>query len=109
MSNTYDHIGDVQMAQGDLPAALSSFQSEFTIMDRLAKSDPDNAAWENDLMVSYMKIGVAYRKLKQPTKAREAFAAGRVVVARCVTQFPNQAQWKDALAWLDQQIAGLKN
>jgi hypothetical protein len=33
----------VQVAQGNLPAALTSYQAGFAIRDHLAKADPDNA------------------------------------------------------------------
>ena len=44
-------------AQGNLPAALTSYQASFAIRDRLAKSDPGNAEWQSELAVSYDKIG----------------------------------------------------
>ena len=38
-----DAIGDVQVAQGDLPAALTSYRASLAIRERLAKADPGNA------------------------------------------------------------------
>ena len=43
LSVSYDSIGDVQVAQGNLGAALTSYQAGLAITDRLAKSDPGNA------------------------------------------------------------------
>ena len=40
LSVSYGRVGDVQMAQGNLPAALTSYQASLAIRDRLAKSDP---------------------------------------------------------------------
>jgi hypothetical protein len=37
---SYDRIGDVQVAQGDLAGALKSFQDSLAIRDRLTKADP---------------------------------------------------------------------
>ncbi len=54
---SYDNVGDVQVAQGNLPAALASYQASLAIRDRLAKSDPGNAGWRRDLSVSYDKVG----------------------------------------------------
>jgi hypothetical protein len=99
----------VQVAQGNLPAALTSYQASLTIRDRLAKSDPGNAGWQRDLSVSYAKLAVTYQGAAQPAKAREALAAGRAIVAPLVAQFPDQAQWKQQLTWFDQQIVALKN
>ena len=50
-------VGDVQVAQGNLPAALTSYQMALAIRDRLTKSDPGNAGWQRDLSVSYNKVG----------------------------------------------------
>ena len=47
----------MQVAQGNLPAALTSYQAGFAIIDRLAKSDPGNAGWQRDLSVSYREVG----------------------------------------------------
>ena len=54
---SYNKIGDVQVAQGDLAGALKSYRDSLAIRDRLAKSDPGNAGWQRDLSVSYDKIG----------------------------------------------------
>ena len=40
---SHNKIGDVQSAQGDLAAALTSYQASHDIFDRLAKADPGNA------------------------------------------------------------------
>jgi hypothetical protein len=42
-------------------------------------------------------------------KAREALSAGRDIIARLVTEFPDWSQWKRDLSWFDEQIATLKN
>ena len=55
LSVSYENVGDVQVAQGNLPAALASYQASLAISDRLAKSDPGNAGWQRDLSVSYDK------------------------------------------------------
>jgi tetratricopeptide (TPR) repeat protein len=110
LSVPYDRVGDVQVAQGNLPAALASYQASLTIRDRLAKSDPGNAGRQRDLSVSYAKLARAYLITEQSVKAREALSAGRDIIARLVTQLPDiPPQWKQDLAWFDQQITALKN
>ena len=54
---SHERIGDVQVAQGNRPAALASYQASHAIFERLANSDPGNAGWQNDLAVSHEKIG----------------------------------------------------
>jgi hypothetical protein len=52
----HGNIGDVQRAQGDLAAALSSHQASLVIRERLAKADPGNAVSQRDLVISYVKL-----------------------------------------------------
>ena len=46
LSVSHNKIGDVQQAQGDLAAALASYQASLAIAERLAKADPGNAGWQ---------------------------------------------------------------
>ena len=50
-------LGDILVKQGDLQAALKSYQKSLAIAERLAASDPGNMEWQRDLSVSYEKIG----------------------------------------------------
>ena len=43
LSVSYDKVGDVQVAQGDLAAAMQSYRDSLAIRQRLAQSDPGNA------------------------------------------------------------------
>ena len=90
------------------PAALISYQEDFAIANRLAKSDSGNARWR-DLAVSYSKLADAYVRTDQPSKAREALATGRAIIAHLVEQFPNWFKWERDLSEFDQKIAALKN
>jgi tetratricopeptide (TPR) repeat protein len=48
LSAAYNRIGDVLLAQGNLPKALKSYRDRFAIADRLAQADPGNAGWQRD-------------------------------------------------------------
>ena len=50
-------VGDVLVAQGDLPAALSSYRDGLKIGQTLAAKDAGNSEWQRDLSVSLIKIG----------------------------------------------------
>ena len=54
---SHSKLGDVQLAQGDLAGALASFRKSLEIIERLARQDPTNAAWQRDLSVSHNKLG----------------------------------------------------
>jgi hypothetical protein len=44
-------VGNVLVAQGNLPEALKSYQADLAIAERLARSDPGNVGWQRDLSV----------------------------------------------------------
>jgi predicted Zn-dependent protease len=96
---------DVQVAQGDLKAALKSHSDSLAIAERLAQSDPGNADWQHDLSLCYAKLADAYRKSNETAKARDALATGRAIIGKLVEQHRDQAQWKQDLAWFDARIA----
>ena len=54
---SYNKVGDVLVAQGNLAEALTSYRDASLSAERLAKADPSNAGWQRDLSVSYDKIG----------------------------------------------------
>jgi eukaryotic-like serine/threonine-protein kinase len=56
LSVSYEKVGDVQLAQGELAGALQSYRGSLMIRERLARFDPGNAAWQRDLAVSYSKL-----------------------------------------------------
>jgi hypothetical protein len=43
--------------QGNLAAALKSYQDSLAIADRLIKADPSNAEWQSDLSSFHENIG----------------------------------------------------
>jgi len=60
-------VGDILVKKGNLPEALKSYQDELAIIERLANSDPGNAEWQRDLIISYKKIADC-----SPPKVRRA-------------------------------------
>ncbi|HXN88448.1 MAG TPA: hypothetical protein VN890_03705 [Methylocella sp.] len=57
LSVSYNRVGNVQNAQGDLKAARQSYQDSLAIRVRLAKSDPGNAGWQSILADSHDHLG----------------------------------------------------
>jgi hypothetical protein len=61
----YNKVGDVLVAQGNLPEALKSYRDSLAIVDRLAKADPGNAGWLRDLAVSYGRVATVEGKTER--------------------------------------------
>ncbi|MHC9064543.1 DUF4062 domain-containing protein [Nitrospira sp. CMX1] len=62
-------IGDVLVAQGDLPAALTAFRAGLGIAEALAMRDPANTGWQRDLYVSYWRLADLAEKQKATKEA----------------------------------------
>jgi tetratricopeptide (TPR) repeat protein len=79
MSHT--KIGDAQHAQGNLPAALTSYRAAFEVATRLAKAelDPD---LERDLSVLHYKIGDVQRAQGNLPAALTSYRAAFKVATR---------------------------
>ena len=71
LSSSFNKLGDLAVAQGNLPAAARHFAADLKIRERLAASDPANAAWQRDLSVSFNQLGdLAVAQVDPPAAAR---------------------------------------
>ena len=61
LSFSHHCVGGVHKAQGDLLAAVASYQEVFAIRERLAKSNPANAEWQFNLVTASHELGDAQR------------------------------------------------
>jgi hypothetical protein len=97
-------IGEVQQAQCDLAAALTSYQVSHAIFERLAKADPGNTGWQRDLALSYCRVALIEMRLGVRADALKAFLQGRNIIVRLMHHSPGNATLPKDLAWLDSQI-----
>ncbi len=64
-------LGDVRVAQGDLPGALAAYDEGLTIARDLAARDPGNAGWARDVSVSLeARRRAARARATSPARAR---------------------------------------
>jgi hypothetical protein len=61
----------VRGAQGDLAGALAAYEQTQAILERLAGSDPGNAGWQRDLIVSHWRMADVLER----TEGRQGEAA----------------------------------
>lgn len=68
-------------SRGDLARALESYRASLQIDQRLAESDPSNAAWQREMSVSHNGVGNVLLQqgdlpgAKSPTNGRWSFAS----------------------------------
>ena len=82
LSAAYTEVGDVMVAQGNLPEALQSFRDGHEILKRLAQAAPSKADWQRDLSVSYNKIGDMLKVQGNLPEALKSFRDGPTVWRR---------------------------
>ena len=87
-SVSYDKVGDVLVAQGNLTEALKTFRDSLAIADRLAKADPDNAGWQRDLSVAYDRVGDVLVAQGNLTEALKSFRDGLAIADRLAKADP---------------------
>jgi hypothetical protein len=96
------------LAQGNLSAALKSYEAQHEIISRLAQSDPGNAKWQRDLSVSFAKLADVHKQSGDKARARDYLRQGQAIMARLTKLSPENAQWKSDLAWFDSEIVKLE-
>ena len=91
-------LGDVFVAQGNLPDALKSFRDGLVIREGLARSDPGHADWQRDLSVSYDRIGDVFVAQGNLTAALKSFRDGLVIREGLARSDPGHADWQRDLS-----------
>ena len=88
----------MQVAQGDLPAALTSYRASLAIAERLAKADPGNAGWQRDLSVSHDRIGDVQVAQGDLSAALTSYRASLAIRERLTKADPGNAEWQRDLS-----------
>ena len=92
----------MQQAQGDLAAALTSYEADLAIAERLAEADPGNAEWQRDLALGYGRVALI--ELRQGD-ALKVFQQGRDIITQLIRRAPDNATLPNDLAWFDRQMS----
>ena len=99
LSISYDNIGNIQQAQGDLAEALKSYQDGLAIRKDLAKEDPTNKEWQRDLSISYNNIGDIQKAQGDLEGALKSYKQDLKIAQDLVREDPGNMQWQGDLAY----------
>jgi hypothetical protein len=97
----------VQVRQGDLAAALKSYQASLAITERLRQSDPGNAGWQRDLAASYQRVANIQLAQGDPAAALKSYYASLAIIERLAQSDPGNAGWQGDLALCYRKLANL--
>jgi tetratricopeptide (TPR) repeat protein len=96
--SVWNQIGDVRRSRGESTAALQSYRTAWAIADRLAKSNPDNTAWQRNLSASFEKIGNVQVAHGDLAGALKSYNDGLAITDRLAKSDPSNAGWQRELS-----------
>ena len=82
LSASLSVVGEALMAEGKLPEALKQFHDGLLIRQRLVASDGRNADYQHDLSKSYLVTAIAFTRLNDRARARDALQRGHDILVR---------------------------
>jgi tetratricopeptide (TPR) repeat protein len=94
LSVSFNKIGEVLVAVGDLPGALKCCHDSVAITERLARSDPGNAGWQRDLAVSYERLGNVQKAQGDLAGALKSYRNTLAVTGRLALSDSGNAGWQ---------------
>ena len=107
LSVSYNEVGDVLEAKGDLTGALKSYRDSLAIRERRAQSNPSNTQWQRDLVVSYNNVGGVLKALGDLTGALKSYRDSLAITLRLVSLDRSNTEWQQDLQFVIGRIGGL--
>ncbi|HEY1931509.1 MAG TPA: tetratricopeptide repeat protein [Acetobacteraceae bacterium] len=104
LSVSDEKVGDVLVAQGNLPEALNRYRDGLAIAERLARADPGNAGWQDDLSLSHEKVGDVLVAQGNLPEALVNYRADRAIMDRLARADPGNAGWQRDLSASDEKV-----
>ncbi|MGD9616738.1 MAG: hypothetical protein AB7H90_16280 [Alphaproteobacteria bacterium] len=98
LSVSHERIGNAQKAQGDLLAALGSYQAAHAIRENLARADPGNTEWQHDLSVSHEKIGDVRLAQDELRAALTCYRVAHAIREKLTRADRGDAKWQRGLS-----------
>ena len=84
----------MQVKQGDVAGALSSYRKALGIAETLAARDAANTDWQRDLSVGYEKIGDVQVKQGDVAGALSSYRKDLGIAETLAARDANNAQWQ---------------
>lgn len=108
LSVSYNRIGDVKRAQGDLAGALAAYTEDKAIAARIAAADAANAQWRRDLAMSCMSVGDVKWSQGDLAGALASYTDAMTIHSRLAAADPTNAQWQSDLSFSQDKIGHVK-
>jgi tetratricopeptide (TPR) repeat protein len=104
----HQRLGNLDLAQGNLPGAQQHYTAALTIAERLAAKDPAHAGWQRDVSVSHIKLGDVQVDQGDLPGAQQHYAAGLAITERLAAQDPANADLHHGLSISHERLGNVQ-
>ncbi len=87
-------IGDVRLASGDLPAALTAFRESRSLAESLIERSPQSVEAHRALSTAHFGIGYVHLRQRTLGRALESFGAYLEIARRVAAERPDDPAWQ---------------
>jgi tetratricopeptide (TPR) repeat protein len=108
LSLSWERIGTVRQAQGDLTGAAQAYDDARTITAKLAAADPSNAQWQRDLAVSWSQLGEVRQAQGDLAGALKNYEESLAIRQRLLDQAPDDTQRRLDLSYILNSVGWLR-
>ena len=109
LSVSFNKLGDLARAQGNLPEAQRLFGEDLRIAQRLAESDPANAAWQRDLFYScYLIATKVFQPQNRWAEALALMEKALRISERLAASAPTNVMWQNDVKASRRLVAELR-
>ena len=98
VSVSYNNLGHVDLAVGNLGRARDACEKSLEIRARLAEADPDNKGWQLDLSMSYYNLGNVDVAAGNLNGARGSYEKCLKIREHLSEVDPGNSQWQQYLS-----------
>ncbi len=107
LSLSYNELGDIAVASGDLSGAREWFEQGLAIAKSLAASDPANSKWQRDLSFSYNKLGDIAVRSGDLGGARCWYEEGLAFAKSLADLDPTKREWQAMMSFFEDAVASI--
>ena len=87
-------IGDVRLASGDLPAALTAFSESRSLAESLLDRSPESVAARRALSAAHFGIGYVHLRQRSLERALDSFSAYLEIARALAADRPDDPEWQ---------------
>jgi tetratricopeptide (TPR) repeat protein len=106
-ARSYKELGDVFVAQGNLPEALHFYRAMLAIMENLVRAEPENERRQHDLAVSHSMVADVLMQTGDLVGAVESYRASLAIMEKLARAEAGNLLWQHEPAAYHEEIGNV--